>query len=390
MVNKFGLLRTPRIIFGEGQAATLPILLKNHGRRILIITGSQSYRQNPSIPRLFSILEESNYRLSFERMVKEPSPEDIDRIVRKNDPDDLDVVLAIGGGSVLDAGKAVAAMLYADGPVQDYLEGVGKKTHSGVKKFFTAVPTTSGTGSEATSNAVLSVVGTHGFKRSLRHENFVPDLAVVDPLLTLECPPDITAHSGMDAFTQLVESYLSVKASPVTDALALEGIEKIRTSLEVAVNNGKDVVARSGMAYAALLSGITLSNAGLGLIHGFASALGGFFDIPHGVVCGTLMGVVNRYNTERLIRMPEVTMAHTKYARLGRLLSGETDKELHWYIKFTADYIEELTEKLHIRRLGEFGIKESDLEKVVAASDHKANPLTFKKRELIEMLQKRL
>jgi len=298
--------------------------------------------------------------------------------------------VAIGGGSVVDTGKAVSAMLPLEGSVRDYLEGVGKRVHPGIKKSFIAIPTTSGTGSEATANAVLSETGMKGYKRSLRHENLVPDIAIVDPELSLSCPPGITAASGMDAFTQLIESYLSVKSNPVTDALALEGISKVHSSLMKAVISGDDIEARSDMAYAALLSGITLANAGLGLIHGFASSVGGFFNVPHGVICGTMMGVVNRFNIEAFLRQEEIMQAHAKYGLLGKLLSGKDDKDLKWYMKFVADYIDDLTEKLQLRRLGEYGITAADLERIAENTDHKANPLKFKKEELMEMLRKRL
>jgi alcohol dehydrogenase class IV len=230
----------------------------------------------------------------------------------------------------------------------------------------------------------------NGFKRSLRHENFVPDIALVDPMLTLDLPADITASSGMDAFTQLVESFLSLKGNLLTDALALEGIGRVKASLMNAVKNGKDVKARTGMSYAALLSGITLANAGLGLIHGFASSVGGLFDIPHGMVCGTLMGVVNRFNIEKLFAGPQLDATRMKYARMGRLLSDRDDLDMDGCIRYVADYIETLTCNLPLKRLGEYGITEQNLEAIAAITDHKANPVKFEQAELIEMLRKRL
>jgi alcohol dehydrogenase class IV len=390
MVNKFSLIRTPRILFGNGQAEALPGLLKGRGINVLIVTGAKSHRQNTGIAKVLLSLEKEGYRLNFDKVEKEPSPGDIDRIVGRYRQIELDSVVAIGGGSVVDAGKAVSAMLPLEGSVRDYLEDVGTKVHPGIKKFFIAIPTTSGTGSEATSNTVLSETGVNGFKRSMRHENLVPDIAIVDPVLTLGCPAEITAASGMDAFTQLAESYLSVKSGSLTDALALEGIRNIHTCLFKAVTHGDDLEARSGMAYAALLSGITLANAGLGLIHGFASSIGGLYRVPHGVICGTMMGSVNRYNIEALLQQNDITLAHQKYGVLGMLFSGRNDKDLQWYMKYVADYIEVATEKLQIRRLGAFGISEADLERIADVTDHKSNPVKFDRKQLVGMLKARL
>jgi len=365
-------------------------LLKDHGNRILVLTGFRSFKQNPEIQRMFSLLDQRKFTLHFESISREPTPSDIDGITQKYEPDSIDIVLAIGGGSVLDSGKAVSAMLPAGGSVRDYLEGVGTKTHSGAKKYFVALPTTAGTGSEATSNAVISETGANGFKKSLRHENFVPDCAVVDPVLALNCPADITASSGMDAFTQLVESYVSLKANSYTDALALDGIARIKDSITNAVSNGTDLEARSGMAYAAFISGITLANAGLGLTHGFASSIGGFFFAPHGTICGTLMGTVNRFNITMLLQQDGISVTHNKYATLGKLFSGEHDRDLNWYMNFAADYMEILTEKLQIRRLGDFGITGQDLDRIAAVTDHKANPVKFDREQLTEILKTRL
>jgi alcohol dehydrogenase class IV len=387
MVNKFTLIRTPRILFGKGQAKGLSSLRKNLGRNVLIITGSRSHAQYPV---LFKTLEQERYSIHFDRIEKEPSPGDIDRIVGRFRSIDLDSVVSVGGGSVVDAGKAVSAMLPLEGSVRDYLEGVGTKTHPGMKKVFVAIPTTSGTGSEATANAVLSETGVKGYKRSLRHENLVPDIAIVDPELALSCPPELTAASGMDAFTQLIESYLSVKSNPATDALAMEGISKVHSCLIRAVTSGDDIEARSGMAFAALLSGITLANAGLGLIHGYASSVGGYFSIPHGMICGTMMGVVNRYNIDALIQQKSTSHAHEKYTLLGKLLSARNDKTSQWYMKYVADYLDELTDKLHLKHLGEFGITTADLDRIAGSTDHKNNPVKFEKERLVEMLKERL
>ena len=207
----------------------------------------------------------------------EPSPELIDTTVEKYRNEAVDAIVAIGGGSVLDAGKAISAMLHRTESIKEFLEGVGTIEHPGTKLPFIALPTTSGTGSEATKNAVISHVGKSGYKKSLRHDNFVPDIAIVDPRFTLSCPQNITAASGMDCFTQLIESYLSDKANEYTDALAWEGLKEIKSSLVQSYMHGNDIQARTGMAFASLTSGICLANAGLGVVHGFASSIGGLY-----------------------------------------------------------------------------------------------------------------
>ncbi len=273
----------------------------------------------------------------------------------------------------------------------EYLEGVGTRLHPGIKVFFVAVPTTAGTGSECTANAVLSGSASGvAFKRSLRHENLVPDVAIVDPSLSLSCPRTTTAASGMDALTQLIESYLSVKSGPVTDALALEGIVQIHHNLIKAWENGENINARSGMAYAAMLSGITLANAGLGLIHGFASSVGASFEIPHGVVCGTMMAVVNRYNIRTILSGSEKGNLTKKYVFLGKIFSGIEARENEWYLKFVADYLDELTYRLEIPKLGNYGVTKLIWKKLQLLPI--TNPILciLKKEQLVDMLRERL
>ncbi len=390
MVADFSLLRTPRIHFGWKQSEKVLGLLNRNGKRILLVTGAASYNRNRGITEIIASLEKAGRIVHHARIESEPSPDDVDitaEACRRKDPD---LVLSIGGGSVIDAGKAISAMLPLRDSVRDFLEGVGSKKHTGEKIFFIAVPTTSGTGSEATANAVISFTGKSGFKKSLRHENLVPDMAIVDPQLTLSCPPEITAASGMDAFTQLVESYLSIKANALTDALAFEGINHLHKNLLAAVQYGSNAEARTGMSLAALLSGITLANAGLGLIHGFASSIGGVHEIPHGTVCGTLMGVVNRYQVSALLKQPEITAAHSKYEKLGRLFSAAEGKSSGWYMEYVVEYIENLTGQLNLKRLGDFGITANDLMAIAEITDHKSNPVHFENEQLVEMMKIRL
>ena len=390
MVNDFVLNRVPRILFGNGKLSALPGMVKAFGDNLLILTGRKSFLKSKQADELIDALKSKKINFSTEPVPHEPSPRMIDDLVRKYSGKAISVVVSIGGGSVLDAGKAVSAMLPLGEPVKEYLEGVGTRKHPGAKIPFIAVPTTAGTGSETTGNSVLSETGPEGFKRSLRHENFIPDIALVDPELTLSCTSMQTAISGMDAFSQLLESFLSTRCSKLTDALALEGILHVRNSLKKAVSNGNDPEARAGMSYASMLSGITITNAGLGLVHGFASSIGGRKDIPHGVICGTLMGVVNRAIIERLLKEDTNPAALEKYIRLGKLLSGTEERSDVDYAFYVANTIETLVEELKIPSLGNYGLTEEEITAIARSTDHKNNPVVFTTEELKDMLVKRL
>jgi alcohol dehydrogenase class IV len=290
-MHNFNFSRTPQFRFGPGSIKDLVPAISAFGKKIALITGQSSLKASGFYQRIQALFESAHIEHVSYSMAGEPSPELVDEIVSSLRSFNVDAVVAIGGGSVIDAGKAVSAMLKAYGPVTEYLEDVGTKQHSGLKVPFIAVPTTAGTGSEATANAVLSKPGPEGFKKSLRHVNFTPDVAIIDPELMVGCPSSVTAACGMDALTHLLESYVSTKASPMTDALAESGMAHVRDNLVPACSTlAKDLDTRGAMAYAALVSGITLANAGLGVVHGMASAVGGHFAIPHGVICGNLMG----------------------------------------------------------------------------------------------------
>ncbi len=390
MVTAFNFYKTPEIYFGEGKLALLPELISRLGEKILIITGESSFINSQQARTLFSQLDANHIGYNHEKIKHEPSPSDVDAIVNKYQKITIDAVVAIGGGSAIDTGKAVSAMLLLNEPVKDYLEGIGNKKHPGFKIPFIAVPTTAGTGSEATNNAVIAETGPDGFKRSLRHKNFMPDIALVDPELTKTCPPAQTALSGMDTFTQLLESYLSVKANRLTTALALDGIKVVKKTLKNAVSDGSNTETRAGMSYAALLSGIALANAGLGLVHGFAASIGGLKDIPHGLVCGTLMGVINRFTIEKLLKSENQSLSIKKYTRLGKILSEEEGRSDEDYAFYVANYIENLTKDLKIPTLSRFSFSEEEISKIVKTTEHKNHPVIFSQEELREILLKRM
>lgn len=390
MFDTFTIKQTPKLCFGPGTAATLPELAGTFGTNLLVITGKRSFISTQVWQEMTSSLKNDGFSINLAHIENEPTPADINSIVSTCKRKRIDVVIGIGGGSVIDGGKAVSAMLAESKPVETFLEGVGTESPSGNKIPYIAIPTTSGTGSEATSNAVISRTGPTGFKKSLRHDNYVPDIAIVDPELTLSCPIPVTVACGMDCYTQLVEGYLSTNGNPYTDALALDGIHQVAKALQVVITNPENIKARSAMSYGTYLSGIVLANAGLGTIHGFASTIGGYFAIPHGVVCGTLMAEANRATLQKLRNERDNMAALDKYTRLGCTVSSEkglTDEE--YQDAFITSLIE-LTDKYSINRLGNYGISTDDLENIAANTGNKYNPVQFSKVELCNILKNRL
>jgi alcohol dehydrogenase class IV len=384
----FQVSRIPYLHFGAGARHNLIAICKKYGKNLLLVTGKSSFDNSSIGIELSNQLHREEFNIERCSIANEPSANDIDSIVGFVKKKKIHCVVSIGGGSVIDAGKAVSAMIPVDGGIEDYLEGIGLKNHSGEKIPFIAMPTTSGTGSEATKNAVISKLGENGYKKSLRHNNFIPEYAIIDPEFTLDCPPDITASTGMDAFTQLVESFLSTQSNVFTDNLALDGIRRIIHSLEKAVVQGNDIEARENIAYAAYLSGVTLANAGLGVIHGFAQPLGSMFSIPHGVVCGTLMGISNRITYEKAFRDNQYVSIQQKYHQLGNLLSDNNKPENLAY-QF-INYLESLTQRLKIKYLSEYGIKESDLKNVARQTGLKNHPVSLSEEDLLVILKSRL
>ncbi len=386
-MKPFAFSRTPRLYFGPGEAGRLAGIIRGFGQSILLITGARSFSASAFAERFYADAATHSLNVNQYTITEEPTPGMIDVIVSGSKGRRYDVVVAIGGGSVLDAGKAVSAMIPLGEAVKPYLEGVGSKPHPGTKIPFIAVPTTSGTGSEATKNAVLSEVGEHGFKRSLRHENFIPEIAVVDPVLVTSCPPSVTATSGMDAFTQLLESYVSTGASAISDALCLTGLAKVRDSLSVAFKYPDNIEARSGMALAAYLSGLTLANAGLGLVHGFASSIGGRFPIAHGVICSSLMYACNKVTIEKLTDTESNPEALAKFTRVGQLFSRSTGKDDQYYLESLLDTLGEMRKAMMIPTLAEAGVTEDMLPQISEVTENKSNPVKVNHDERIGILR---
>ena len=389
MTAPFEFRMPPVLLFGAGRIAELPRLAGRHGTRCLLITGGASLERTGSLGQIRDAMKMEGLALFHAPVGGEPTPELVDDIAARHCVEGIECVMAIGGGSVIDAGKAVAAMLVHEGSVEEVLEGVGSKPFDGRRLPFIAVPTTAGTGSEAAKNAVISRVGPDGFKRSLRHDSLMPDAAVVDPELHRSCPPALTAACGMDAVTQLLESAISLKANPLTDAMAESGLAAASGALPKAVSDGSDLEARSRMAYAAYLSGVTLTNAGLGVVHGFASSVGGRFPVPHGSLCGTLLEPCLRKTVERLAERGDVR-ALARIARAGRHLTGRDGRDMGADLDVLLALLAGWARDFRLPRLGEFGMTESDIPALAAATGCKDNPVILSAGDLEEILRERL
>jgi alcohol dehydrogenase class IV len=407
----FAVGRLPRILFGPGQAGELPGVVRAFGERALVVLRKSWVADEGDWARLRAGFESAGVELTIEGVSGEPSPAVVDGIVARTrnrtraggaGRAPVDVVVGIGGGSVLDAAKAVAGLLIPGNSVRDHLEGIGPELpYRGPSVPFVAVPTTAGTGSEATKNAVLSERGPGGFKKSFRDDALVAQVAIVDPDLLAGCPPDLIAANGMDALTQLLESYVSIRANPFTDALALSGLAAARDGLltwhaEAAAGRGGGgqgtlaAAARARMAYAALCSGICLAQAGLGAVHGLASPLGAIFPVPHGVACGATLAAATRVNIAALEARDPRSVALSRYAAVGWLLTGRAAADDAETRSALAPELESWRVRLGVPRLSAFGIATSDVPAIVAGSrggSMKTNPIVLTDAEIVAILE---
>jgi len=392
----FSISRLPRISYGSGRINEVPALAATYGRTALLVTGKHSFCSTPRWQSFTQLLESEGMNWLHLTVSGEPSPMLVDQTVKQFRDESVDVVIAIGGGSVLDAAKAIAGLLPHGNSVMDYLEGVGKNVpYQGPSTPFIAVPTTAGTGSEATKNSVLSVQGREGFKKSFRDECLIPEYAVIDPDLLASCPRELVAADGMDALTQLLESYASLKANPFTDALAWSGMAAVKEGFFAAWEGNEPDAShgRGAMAYAALLSGITLAQVGLGSVHGLASPLGAYFPIPHGVVCGTLVSAATEINIKAMQEREPDNPALAKYAQVGRLLGGQTGIDDAMARSSLTALLAEWSERLQLPRLNGYGITAADFPLIVAnsrGSSMQTNPIVLTDAEINAILMQRL
>jgi alcohol dehydrogenase class IV len=379
----FEFATTTRIIFGAGKLEEIGPLAKQFGHRPLLVTGRDQTRAT----KVVGLLSGSGIASVIFPVPGEPEIETVQRGLALAKSEHCDVVIGIGGGSALDAGKAIAALLNNAGDLLDYLEVIGHaKPLPQPSAPFIAIPTTAGTGSEVTRNAVLASAE-HRVKVSLRSPHMLPRIALIDPELTYDLPPAITARTGMDALTQLIEPLVCLRANPLTDALGRECLGWAGRSLAVAFRDGKDPAARADMAFASLCGGLALANAGLGVVHGFAGPIGGMFAAPHGAICGALLSPGMEGNIRALQQRQPESEALGRYDEIGRLLTGKTSASPEDGVA----WIRALVTELQIPRLGSYGItREHTAELVQKASESnsmKANPIALTPDELASILE---
>jgi alcohol dehydrogenase len=397
-IGAFELGRLPRITFGAGRVEAVPRIVAGHGHHALVVTGGRSFRAGSHWEPLVAGLAREGVGLDEVAVEGEPSPDLVDEVVAGHRGRGIDVVLGIGGGSVLDAAKAIAGLLEARTTALDHLEGVGRGvSYEGPPIPLVAVPTTAGTGSEATRNAVLSRRGPGGFKKSFRDERLVARDAVVDPDVLVGLPARQIADNGMDAVAQLLESLTSTRTSPITDALALAGLRSVRAGLvpwfDAVTAGSDDAAARSNMAFAALASGMTLAQTGLGSVHGLASPLGALFPIGHGAACGATLVAATRVNIEALAERDPDGPGLRRYADAGRALGGRSDLDDGAARARLVDVLEGLAARLDIGGLGRFGVGESDVATLVGearGTSMRTNPITLTDAEVERIVRESL
>ncbi|HEY3009214.1 MAG TPA: iron-containing alcohol dehydrogenase [Micromonosporaceae bacterium] len=364
-----------RVVVGVGRADDLGTVVVGLGSRAIVLTGSHPTRHA-------GLLSNLNLPYTLSTVDFEPAVEAAGAAVAAARDHGADVVVAIGGGSVLDLGKAVAVLLTNGGDPLDYLEVIGRGkplTRPGLPCV--AVPTTAGTGSEVTANAVLTSPE-HGVKVSLRGPLVLPRLALVDPLLTVDCPPSVTASSGLDALTQCLEPFVSPRANPLTDCLAREGMLRAGRGLLRAYADGSDLEARTHMAVCSLFGGLALANATLGAVHGFASAIGGAARVPHGMACAALLVPVVEANLRALRSRDPDNPAIGRYAEAARMITGDPNAST----ADGVDWLRMMVERLRVPRLGEYGVGPTMADDIVAkaatANSTQGNPIALTTDEL--------
>jgi alcohol dehydrogenase class IV len=373
-----------RIIFGAGKLDELGKLIEGYAKRVLFVRGSSS----DAIPHVREIISSSGLPFTEFSVHGEPTV----YVVREGMKvaQECDVVIGLGGGSVIDTGKAIAALATNPGDLYDYLEVIGKgQPIVSLPLPYIAIPTTAGTGAEVTRNAVIESTE-QSVKVSLRSPLMLPRVALVDPQLTYNLPPEVTASSGLDALTQLIEPFVSVRANPMTDAICRAGMVYAARSLRRAYENGADTEAREEMSLASLFGGLALANAGLGAAHGFAGPLGGMLHAPHGALCARFLPLVMEANIKAMQMRQPAHPALERYVEIARILTGTKDATAEDGVEWTSA----LVNALKIPRLSRYGLRPEEfpqaVQKTQKASSFKGNPIVLDEKELTEILEKAL
>jgi alcohol dehydrogenase class IV len=381
---RFEFATATRIIFGPGVLAEVGQAARSMGRRTLVVTGSSLERAQ----RVLDLLAEQEMEAGIFQVESEPTTGLISQGLQAARAQQADLIIGFGGGSALDAGKAISALATNPGEMLDYLEVIGRgKAITEQPLPYIAIPTTAGTGAEVTRNAVIGSPE-HQVKVSLRSPLMLPRLALVDPELTYDLPLDVTASTGLDALTQLIEPFVSLKANPLSDAIAREGIRRAAQALPALQRNTGDRSARDDMALASLLGGLAMANAALGAVHGFAGPVGGMFPVPHGVVCARLLPLVMGANLTALEQRQPGSPVLARYQEVAVLLTGDA----HAQAADGAGWVQNLVGKFNIAGLGMYGVKPEHIPELVdksaRASSMKGNPIQLTEAEMTAILER--
>jgi alcohol dehydrogenase class IV len=379
MIPQFSISATGNLLFGEGTFTQLPSLLKERGFTSVALCVGRGILSTTHYRQLFDELLRLRIAVTVTDVAGEPSVSSIDEATNLFKDRECEVVVGIGGGSALDTAKATAVMCKQRRKlsVKRFLEGVGDLTPPSVRLPLYAIPTTAGTGSEATKNAVISQVGQGGFKKSLRHDNYIPDLVIIDPVLALSAPAEVTAASGLDAMTQLLEAFTSTKANPFIDSLALPALAMVGNALPRLLNGeGHSVELRGEMAYGAYISGMAIANSGLGYVHGLAGPLGSLHAVPHGVVCGLLL---SEFNKALLKEAPKGSLFLTKMERVANLWGVDGVEGL-------LGYLENLTRLANLPRLSTYGFTKEELTTIGRQNLKRNSPVELASELVVEIL----
>ena len=380
---QFEFATAARIVFGRGKIELLPQIVREFGCTALVVTGSNPDRA----AGLIDALQQARVETSFFACGGEPTVDLVRHGAAVARQKRAQLVVGIGGGSAIDAAKAIAIIATNSGEPLDYLEVVGRgQPFEHMPLPFVAVPTTAGTGAEVTRNAVLGSPA-HGVKASLRSSSMLAKVALVDADLTVDLPREVTAYTGMDALTQLIEPFVSCRANPTVDLFCVEGLKRVRDSLLRAFEDGQDLEARESMSYASLLGGLSLSNAGLGVVHGFAAPLGGLLNAPHGALCAAILPWGISVNLKALRDREPSHPALRKLEEAARILLDDRAAEA----EDLPGWLANLLGGLSIRRLSEHGLRQDQIPDLVAkaaqASSMKANPMPLTEGELRQVIE---
>ncbi|NCB01028.1 MAG: iron-containing alcohol dehydrogenase [Spirochaetia bacterium] len=389
MVNQFSLLQVNKVDFGVGSFKKLASYIDSYkSRGDLLFLMSTKIANHPEVLSLIASLKEEDVQVHSALVSGEPTVASIDTITKTYYETRVSLVVGIGGGSVLDSAKAVSVMLFhqhkwkdQDLSIKTYLEGVGTKEAPSYRLPLILIPTTSGTGSEATKNGVVAQIGEGGFKKSFRHDSYVPDVAIIDPSFTLTLPLEVTASSGLDALTQLMEGYVSTTENFFIDSLALPAIHKGGLALTHLLDGHlDDISSRSDISYASYISGVTLAHKGLTYVHGLSGPMGAVHSIPHGIACAKLMGPINRAMVENELKEENIDSPYL--VKMDAIAKGWGKKNALEAVEF----IEQMVEKADFKPLREYGFTKEDLKKLSKMNSKRNSPVTLSETTIYDIL----